>query len=852
MDAFQCIDDFEKGNLSAWDVSVGPEFVAVGPDPTDPGNQCMIISAGETRMRIPWGLPEGETETLYYRFMYETVAEGGTVNLHVGATDPVDTAWGDYYGLSRFSSYHDSANVPDMDVRDGGAYSDLIYMDFEPLRWYQVVLEYDTAAKTYDVYIDAELVFNDAAFRSGYSPTNLEYIMIRTTTWQGNFANGTVYVDDITVGATPGFAQAASPNPKNGATLDGTWASLSWRPGDSAVSSDLYVGTSFDDVNDGAAHTFVGNITESLQLIGFPGYPFPDGLQPGTTYYWRVDGINEADPESPWKGNIWSFWVPSKAAHNPIPVDGMKFIDTDAALKWSPGENAALHTIYFGTSADEVANATSGGTNQGATTFDPGPLESETTYYWRVDEHAGLVETKGPVWSFTTEREGGGLRGDYYDIGGGTPQPPDSAFSGQPVMTRIDPGINFEGPGGTSPEPNVVSENAFAVLWTGEIEIPLTARYTFIPRAADGVVFWIDGVEHVNQWRGQPPESMPGRPLELEAGDIVAIELWYHQGGGDWAVRLDWVSDKFERQPVPAAACSPPLRASRSEPANNAVDITRVPQLSWSAGQDAAEHDVYFGTDADAVAAADPTTADIYKGRQAETSFAPAQLELNTTYYWRVDEVNDTHPDSPWKGAVWSFTTADFIIIDDFESYDAYDQIWWSWNDGLGYVAHDDEPAYAGNGTGSAVGDETTASYTEEGNPHGGSQAMPFFYDNNKQGVAKYSEVEMTLTVSRNWTEEGVGELSLWFHGDPANSAERLYVAASNTAGQPAVVYHDDPIATQTDAWTQWVIPLQTFGDQGIELINVDKIALGVGTRGNMTVPGGAGKMLFDDIRLGR
>ena len=107
----------------------------------------------------------------------------------------------------------------------------------------------------------------------------------------------------------------------------------------------------------------------------------------------------------------------------------------------------------------------------------------------------------------------------------------------------------------------------------------------------------------------------------------------------------------------------------------------------------------------------------------------------------------------------------------------------------------------------------------------------------------------MTLTLSRDWTEEGVAELSLWFNGDPANSAERLYVAVSNAAGQPVVVYHEDPIATQIDGWTEWVIPLQTFADQGIDLTNVDKIAVGVGTRGNTTVPGGAGKMLFDDIR---
>ena len=838
--ALQVIDDFESGNLDAWEVPVGPDLVAVEPDPTDPSNHCLVISDAETRMRIPWGLPEGETETLSYRFMYETAPEGGTVNLHVGATDPVDTEWGDYYGLSRFNSYGDATNVPDMDVRDGGAYSDLVYVDFEPLRWYQAVLEYDTTARTYDLYVDAELVFKGAAFRSGFSPTNLEYILIRTTTWQANFANGTVYVDDITVGATPGFTQAAAPEPKNGAKLDDTWVSLNWRPGDSAVSSDLYVGTDFDDVNIGAADTFVVNTTDSFQLIGLPGYPLPDGLQPGMTYYWRVDGINDADPDSPWKGNIWSFWVPSKAAYEPAPQDGMNFIETDADLTWTPGENAALHTIYFGTNADEVANATSGGTNQGETTFDPGALELETTYYWRVDEHAGLVETRGKVWSFTTKREGGGLRGDYYDITSGTPDPPESAFSGPVLLTRIDPGINLEGDSGTSPEPNVVSSDAFAVLWTGEIEIPLTGTYTFIPRTADGVILWINDEEVARGWRTQPPESVPSRPLELRTGDIVTMEMWYFQSsgfGGDWTVRLDWQSDRFPRQTIPAAACSPPLRASRPQPANGAVDVTQTPQLTWNVGQNVAQHDVYFGTDADVVAAADTNAADIYQGRQAETSFAPATLEWNTTYYWRIDEVNDLEPDSPWKGPVWSITTANFLIVDDMESYNDINEdepgsnrIYLAWVDGY------ENPSV----NGSVVGN-LNPPFAEQTIVHSGLQSMPFAYDN---AVGK-SEATLTLTSNRDWTVKGVDTLTIWFMGDSANAAEPMYVVLNGSA----VVANDNPDAAQIGEWTEWNIDLTRFTDQGVNLANINSITLGLGNRSN-PVAGGSGMLYFDDIRL--
>jgi len=99
---------------------------------------------------------------------------------------------------------------------------------------------------------------------------------------------------------------------------------------------------------------------------------------------------------------------------------------------------------------------------------------------------------------------------------------------------------------------------------------------------------------------------------------------------------------------------------------------------------------------------------------------------LNTAYYWRIDEVNGANADSPWPGNIWSFTTGDFLVIDDFEAYNGSDnQIWFTWHDGLG-AGTPGTPGYvAGNGTGSAVGDETTASYTEETIVQGDLQSMP-------------------------------------------------------------------------------------------------------------------------------
>jgi len=77
-------------------------------------------------------------------------------------------------------------------------------------------------------------------------------------------------------------------------------------------------------------------------------------------------------------------------------------------------------------------------------------------------------------------------------------------------------------------------------------------------------------------------------------------------------------------------------------------------------------------------------------------------------------------------------------------------------------------------------------------------------------------------------------------------------VAVSNGAGSSAVVVHDDANATTIDTWIEWVIPLSAFADQGITLTSIDMIAIGLGTRRNMTNPGGYGKMFIDDIRLYR
>jgi hypothetical protein len=269
------------------------------------------------------------------------------------------------------------------------------------------------------------------------------------------------------------------------------------------------------------------------------------------------------------------------------------------------------------------------------------------------------------------------------------------------------------------------------------------------------------------------------------------------------------------------------------------VDVKQTQIITWSPGIYAASHELYFGTDKDAVKNAD-TGSPEYKGtgNLGSESYDPGKLEWNTTYYWRIDEANNVNPDSPWTGNVWSFTTANFLVVDDFESYNDIDppnsasnRIFEAWPDGFEIPTN-----------GALVGNELPP-YTEQSIVHSGIQSMPLYYDNS----VGYSEATLTLTYPRDWTEKGVSTLTIWFRGNSDNAAETLYVALNGNV----IVTNDNPDAAQITTWTEWTIDLQAFADQGVNLANVNTIALGLGNKKN-PVAGGSGTMYFDDIRLYR
>jgi len=688
--------------------------------------------------------------------------------------------------------------------------------------------------------------------------------------------------------------RAKDPGPADGTLHLDTWANLSWSPGYGAASHDVYFGDNFDDVAAGTAETFQGNQASMFLIVGFPGFPYPGGLVPGTTYYWRVDEV-QTDGTTIHKGNVWSFMVPPRTAYNPKPANGAKFVALNVSFSWTAGFGAKLHTVYFGENFDDVNNA-AGGLPQGTITYTPGPLVKDRTYYWRVDEFDAAATHKGDVWSFKTlpdipivdpsflgwwkldEGQGttavdwsghdnhGTLIGDPQWVAGNDGDALELDGSGDWVdygnKLQITDAITIAcwiNPAGLTGDRGFVARNGAYAFKSSSNHLRFTTpgildhdalnatlqvgtwqhvAVTFRPEQTAGAVFYINGVEM---------ERLNSSAMSAGTGPFLV-------GNNQWGQTFTGLIDDVRvynkiltAEELRQAMRGDPLLAWNPGPADrSALDIDEVLPLSWLGGDKASQHDVYFGTDKDALADADASdTTGIYRGRQSATSYAPPEgVEWGGgPYYWRIDQYNTDGTIS--TGRIWSFTVADYLTVDDFEDYDAgKNQIWYAWKDGLGYGTPGTQPYSAGNGTGSAVGDESTPSYTEETIVHGGRQAMPLFYDNS---ILKYSEAQMTLSSRRDWTKEGVSTLSIWFRGDSANTAETLYVALNGSA----VISHDNPNAAQIDEWTEWKIDLQAFADQGVNLANVNTLALGLGNKKNPKA-GGSGTMYFDDIRLYR
>jgi hypothetical protein len=275
---------------------------------------------------------------------------------------------------------------------------------------------------------------------------------------------------------------------------------------------------------------------------------------------------------------------------------------------------------------------------------------------------------------------------------------------------------------------------------------------------------------------------------------------------------------------------SVPVAAREPSPASGATNVDVDATLNWRPGREAARHNVYLSTEKQAVMdGTSPVTTLTAAG------FSPGPLDVDRTYYWRVDEVNDTQTPSTWSSDIWSFTTVDSIVVDGFEFYNdlnpdqpGSNRIFDKWADGYGTTTN-----------GATVGHDVPP-YAEQDIVYSGFQSMPYLYSNN----FKFSEAQLPLSPAQDWTRHGVMFLVLYFYGDPANAAEPMYVKVNDFK----VLYGGAALDITKAEWTQWSINLASLG---VNLQSVTKIAIGFGD-GTTTKAGGSGVVYFDNIALYR
>ncbi|MDI6451487.1 discoidin domain-containing protein [Anaerobaca lacustris] len=546
--------------------------------------------------------------------------------------------------------------------------------------------------------------------------------------------------------------------------------------------------------------------------------------------------------------------VPLMKSYNPTPADGAADVERDTVLGWLVPEGVAAQDVYFGTSAEDVAAADRVNPlgvlvaeGQSDTTFVPAEgLEYGQTYYWRVDvvEADGVTTHAGDLWSFTAEPYA-------YPIANvvATSNAASEAETGPENTVN---GSGLDGLGRHSTEPTD--------MWLGEpVDEPVWIQFEF------------DTSYKLHEMRVWNYNVMFEKLLGLGLKDVT---VEYSTNGTDWTTlgdvqlnqataRADYTHNttvdlggaiaRFVRLTVNSGYSTrgqyglsevrffyKPVVARGPQPANQATNVAPDAMLRWRPGREAVSHEVYFDTSMTAVVSgASPANA------VTESRYAPGELNLGTTYYWKVNEVNEAADPSVWEGNLWSFSTLEFFIVDDFESYtddiDAGRAIFDTWLDG--WV----------NETGSTVG-YLNSPFAERTIVHGGRQSMPLQYDN--ASAPWKSEAERAWSTPQDWTRNGIDTLRLFFRGpspeegQAGNAPDGLYVAIHDNNGQSAIVKHPDPQATLIDAWQQWQIPLSPFSAAGVALNRVAKMVIGIGDPDNPSA-GGEGLVFIDTISVG-
>ncbi len=553
--------------------------------------------------------------------------------------------------------------------------------------------------------------------------------------------------------------------------------------------------------------------------------------------------------------NVAILYTDPAQASSPSPQDG----HTDAVAKglwlsWTPGVTASTHDVYLGASFEDVNTATvPAASGLDANSFDPGRLDFGGTYFWRVDEVNGTPDKtvfKGDIWSFVAEPYSIPIDGASIVV---TASSVSNEFS-MPEKTLDGSGLGdnnthtiqtetmwFTAMGDMAPwiqyEFQEVKKLDTMKVWNSN-----SSAEGFVGYGVKGVVIetskdgdtW-DLFEDVNEFSRAPGVPTYNQYDEIDFGGVAAkrVRLSIQSNWGGFMQSYSLSEVQFTM--IPAAAREP-------VPAPGSVEVSLDRVLTWRAGRDADQHLIYLTDDPNAVV---DGLASSVTSNSNSVDFGLFDPQLGTTYYWRVDEVNEAEATPLWTGPVWRLDTLPALAVDDFEGYsnESPDRPFQTWLDGFGYSADVFFPAgYAGNGTGSGVGHDIWSGSSPHYNGQiiegtivkGGGQSLPLYF-NNTNGVS-LSETEITFAQAQDWSANGIKSLSLFFYGDPGNRGQ-LYLKINGTR----IDYVGLPDALQRTQWLPWNIDLSQLG----------------GTRGNVTSltmgidgSGASGVIYIDEIYL--
>jgi hypothetical protein len=481
----------------------------------------------------------------------------------------------------------------------------------------------------------------------------------------------------------------------------------------------------------------------------------------------------------------------NKAA-KPSPANGKKDLPyyTDT-LNWTGGVNAVKRDVYFGTSFDDVNEATVAdprgalvGEGITETTLAmPVDLALETTYFWRVDEVNSPPDStvhKGDVWNFTVEPVAialgsvAGATASSADVDSGPEKTIDGSglsdgAHGTDLTTMwVTDMADVDGRWVQYDLGGVYTLNAMKV-WNHNSQTESFLGYGIkeakIETSSDGETWTEFGIVEIPQAPGA--EGYTGSDIDLTgaAGQYVKITavsnysiLGLTQAGLS-EVRFSTI----------------PVTSRELEPANGSTVSGLSVDLSWRSGRYTAEHQVLFSSDLGAIedgSAVIATTPD--------RSLTVSDLELNGNYYWQIVDV--TAEGTLYPGSIQRLRISDSLAVDDMEMYSNEDglYIWQTWADGFG---HDDNGSKVGNG------DSAEKSVVFEG-----MQSLPMTYDNS---AAPISETTRTFDTPVDLTAGDAESLQLHVRGDAPGvviGADTVTIGASgsdlwNAADEGRFVY---------------------------------------------------------------